>query len=290
MKAQKYELHDYQNRELPIIFRKDIIAAPSLCNVNEVVNWHDNLEIQYFYEGRGKVMIDGIIYNVKQGDMAVINSNVTHSAGTDFSLGWYTIVIDSSMLYQAGINFDKILYKPLVDDECAVLHFKELIDNMNSNNKYKKTAVYIKVLELVLYLTQYHTFASIVSSNKKHNTEQNIKNAIKYINNNYMNKISLDTVSEEAGLSKYYFLREMKKATGMTLVDYTNKLRCLKAKEMLVKSDSSIGEIAHECGFDNYSYFTKTFKKVTGYLPTQYAKLLKMKKITSNKQFAEKIP
>ncbi len=289
MKTQKYELHDYQNRELPIIFRKDIIAAPSLCNVNEVVNWHDNLEIQYFYEGYGEAMIDGVIYNVKEGDISVINSNVTHSAGTDFRLGWYTIVIDSSLLYQAGIYFDKILYKPVLKDEYGVSVFKRLIDEMDSDNKYKKATVYISVLELVLYLTQHHTFASFESSNKKHNTEQNIKNAIKYINNNYMNKITLDTVAEAAGLSKYYFLREMKNATGMTFVDYTNKLRCLKAKEMLVKSDNSIGEIAHECGFDNYSYFTKTFKKITGYLPTQYAKLLKTKKITPNKQLAEKI-
>ena len=279
MKQQSYELHDYQNRELPIIFRKDIIATPKLCEVNEVVNWHDNLEIQYFYEGCGEVMIDGVIYDVKQGDICVINSNVTHSAGTDNRLGWYCIIIDSRMLYGAGINYDKVLYKPQVRDEYAVSIFDKIISGINSDNKYKKAEIYISVLELVLYLTKNHSFASIISANKKHNTEKNIKNAIMYINNNYMNKITLDIVADVAGLSKYYFLREMKKATGMTFTEYTNRLRCLKAKEMLVNSDFSIAEVAHECGFDNYSYFTKTFKKITGYLPTQYVKLLKTNKI-----------
>ena len=96
--------------------------------------------------------------------------------------------------------------------------------------------------------------------------------AIGYIGSRLSEKITADDVAKEIGLSKYYFLREFKKITNMTLVEYINGLRCEKARAMLREDNMSIGEISALCGFENGSYFNKIFRNETGVSMSEYRK------------------
>lgn len=97
-----------------------------------------------------------------------------------------------------------------------------------------------------------------------------ISKAIKYINENYHENISLDDVAKEMNMSYHYFSKFFKESVGKNFVDYLTELRIEKSKNMLKDLGISIKEICNEIGYCDPNYFSKIFKKATGMTPTEY--------------------
>lgn len=95
--------------------------------------------------------------------------------------------------------------------------------------------------------------------------------AIKYINNNYMNPISLDSVSSYVHLNSSYFSRLFKEKLGVSFSNYIFQLKIKKATELL-EQGLSVNEASHKVGFNSYRNFTVQFKKYVGVLPSHYRK------------------
>ena len=99
-----------------------------------------------------------------------------------------------------------------------------------------------------------------------------VNNMMQYIQKNYMNKLSLETIAESVYLSPSYAGKIFKKDTGMPIMTYTLRTRIEKAKNFLMNPHYQIEEIANNVGFLDASYFTKVFKKYEGITPTQFRK------------------
>ncbi len=112
----------------------------------------------------------------------------------------------------------------------------------------------------------------------KHNTKRELYKSIietkEYLNDNFKEKISLDIISRDVGISKYYLHRLFREINGNTPLEYLKNIRLEKAKNKLQYSKDSIFEIAFKCGFDNTAYFSNVFKKHIGLSPTQFRKAL----------------
>lgn len=93
---------------------------------------------------------------------------------------------------------------------------------------------------------------------------------IAYINEHYTQDISLTQMGEELHLNNNYLSQIFKRETGITFSKYIVNLRIEKAKELLATGNYSIGKTAQEVGFNDYFYFLKTFKRITGMTPRQY--------------------
>lgn len=91
-----------------------------------------------------------------------------------------------------------------------------------------------------------------------------------FLHDNFRGKISLDTVSQNVGVSKYYLHRLFKEINGKTLQEYLTDIRLQNAKKQLQYSKDPIAEIAMDSGFENSAYFSNVFKKHTGISPTQF--------------------
>lgn len=108
----------------------------------------------------------------------------------------------------------------------------------------------------------------------KYNTKKELYKFIsltkEFINDNSNDTISLDIISNNIGVSKYYLHRVFSKITGSTPLGYLTYTRLIKAKNKLQYSKDSIFEIAIECGFENTSYFSTVFKKNIGCSPSYY--------------------
>ncbi|MCI6431205.1 MAG: response regulator [Oliverpabstia sp.] len=94
--------------------------------------------------------------------------------------------------------------------------------------------------------------------------------AIEYIRNNYSKPVSLEEIAEYAGISRVYLSQIFKKETGKNIRDYIVEYRLSKAKELLLTSNLKIYTISELCGFGSPQYFSKIFKKVTGFSPYQF--------------------
>ena len=127
----------------------------------------------------------------------------------------------------------------------------------------------------------YHLLGTIINENLYEETRQDsvssqrlasIKDVLAYISEYYPNSISLDELSHIAGMNPKYFCRYFRQMTDRTPIDYLNYYRIECACEMLSTKDISIREVAISCGFNDESYFTKTFSKYKGITPKQFMK------------------
>lgn len=99
-----------------------------------------------------------------------------------------------------------------------------------------------------------------------------IYKAERFIKENYMQKLSLNDVAGHVYLSKAYLSKIFKEETGISLVNYINRLRIDKSKTLLKDHSLSLADIAALVGFDDQSYFSKIFKGITGVSPGKYRK------------------
>ena len=105
---------------------------------------------------------------------------------------------------------------------------------------------------------------------KKGHTSVHIEQCKDYIEQHYREKIYLDYIAENLGISSCYLSRLFKKETGMCLQDYIIEVRLRRAAHLLVYSEEPIPKIAAYVNFPSQSYFGKMFKEKTGRTPRQY--------------------
>lgn len=94
----------------------------------------------------------------------------------------------------------------------------------------------------------------------------------RYLEDNYMFDISLDSVGEILHISPAYLSAQFKKYQKMNFLDCLTELRINAAKELLTDPFRSSAEVASMVGYEDASYFARAFKKRTGETPTQYRK------------------
>ncbi|MDC7295432.1 helix-turn-helix domain-containing protein [Butyrivibrio sp. DSM 10294] len=97
-----------------------------------------------------------------------------------------------------------------------------------------------------------------------------IKTAKQFIEDNYSKDISLDDVSRKVNISPYYFSKIFKDESGLNFIEYLTNLRIDNAKKLLSDTDMSIKEICLSCGYTDPNYFSRSFKKNVGITPTEY--------------------
>lgn len=102
--------------------------------------------------------------------------------------------------------------------------------------------------------------------------ESNIEQIIGYINNNYFEKIDVETLANQLYLSKYHFIRKFKETTNVTPIQYLNKVRLEHSKILLKDSSLSLEEIANLVGFENTRNLNNAFKKEYGINTSLYRK------------------
>lgn len=99
-----------------------------------------------------------------------------------------------------------------------------------------------------------------------------IKDIVNYIGNHISEELNVTNLSELFHVNKSHLARKFKKETGYTISEYVNLQKIEAAKLILQGKEISISEIAEKLGYNSSSYFSKTFKKMTGQSPLTFAK------------------
>lgn len=105
------------------------------------------------------------------------------------------------------------------------------------------------------------------SSPEKRDVELEIK---KYVRDHLVDNITVTDIAGALHFNPQYLMRVFKKKTDMSIVEYITKTRLEMAKKILVETNLPIQEIANMVGYSDYAYFTRVFKKETGYSPRHF--------------------
>lgn len=264
----RHENYGHLTDGLPFVLNSDL--KRTYYDNSKENNWHDNLEIQLCTDGNGTVLLDGKEFRLNKNDIIVVNSNVIHYTGTDTELTYSCIIISSDFCKQVGLDQAGITFSPFVQSTHIREWFKKLIDiYLNVNEPYRIAKLNQILLSILIELAVHHSEPKNTFNENK--DLEKIKSTVLYIRNNFNRKITLDDISKAVLYDKYALCRKFKKLTGQTITQNINNYRCTKAIDYL-NSGYTVAQTAILCGFENLSFFTKTFKKYVGKLPSSYKK------------------
>ena len=135
----------------------------------------------------------------------------------------------------------------------------------------RKIETFETIEDISLWLSSIvHRFVDAVFDYRKIKHSDMVYRVMEYIRKHYSEKLNLDELAKAACFSRSYLSHVFKRETGLSVTAYINRVRVENSKRMLKDGGVSLSWVAHECGFDDQSYFTKVFKAQEGISPKQY--------------------
>ena len=249
------------------------------------VHWHDELEIIYVKSGFLTVNISGENYIGKPGDAFVVSPGNLHFMGSQTgTVDYFTFLFPLKYIaFRSDDMLDDKLIEPLnsghlmispeikdtVKEQCEQLARVYVAEIDKSESKI--TSQIRKKIVLLQFIHELWKKGFIVENDTTgRNTVE--KEMVSYIQQNYTGKILLREFGEQFHLSEKYISRYFKEHFHITLSQYVTYLRLEHAKQMLQETDISVTEVAMQSGYQNISYFIRSFKKTYGVSPLKYRK------------------
>jgi len=163
-----------------------------------------------------------------------------------------------------GLESSMVYHAPQNSEVCTL--FEETIDELTV-----KRIAYEKVCVSKLY-TILALLLRGVNGNPQ--AEKRYADKISFVIHtmveNFSDNMTLDEYAKMCSMSKFHFIRTFKEITGVSPIEYKNRIRFDKSKHLLESTSLSVGEIAEKLGFSSQSYFCDAFKKLTGVAPKVY--------------------
>lgn len=262
MNTLLYEDHGIYMKELPFIFHTD-----NICSGISDPNWHANPEFLCCIEGEGSVTCDTREYPFSAGDVIIVNPDIVHILSSNTKIVYHCLIVDFDFLAANDLPIHNLHFQELIQDPQIFCAYNDMIDIIKRDTLYHHARVRHAILGYLLLLLE--TYAVSDTTNESSTSHaQRIKDTIKYLQKNISSSLTLEEIAAHVGVSKCYLSREFKKYTSHTIFEYINLIRCKEAMR-LIRQGMSVSAAARSCGFENMSYFSRTYKKYMGTLPSQ---------------------
>lgn len=249
----------------------DLTKLPCVMHLHE-----DRLEILFIREGSGLHTIDGKQYQTKKGDVLIYNSNTLHDerANPDTGMSVYSCGVSNlqiqglreNCLIRDGENPVFLSGEREADiDAIFRIMYSQIYDGNEGADEICNSLL-IALLGIILRQLKNSDYAIEEENNI---TGKRIK---KYIDDNYAEDLTLDSISKALKISESYLSHIFKEATGSTPIQYITNRRIGEAQNLLITTDYSATDIAIKVGYDNSNYFNTIFTKTVGMSPIKFRK------------------
>lgn len=272
------------------------------------LHWHNEVEIIHVCKGSLKVRCQGIDYCLQKDDTLFICPATIHEIYNAPSGVRFYIQADMSILsHLQEINTVLSLMSPAtlitpkmfpsifeeltkqikhIQQTCSTPyasteHDSEAIPHVDENSDLPflgEIQIYSILLNCLFEIGKNipeYSASSPRPTDKEalaHNPRV-MQSACAYIDTHFHENLSLETVAQQIGFSKFYFERLFKQFTSMTFYQYVLKVRLSFAQQLLADHSLSINEVAIRSGFSSGSALTRSFRQVTGLSPSSFRKI-----------------
>ena len=255
-------------------------------NLNNIFYWHfhPEIEIVYVETRKGIRHIGDHISTYEGSDLALIGSYIPH-LNFDYGVATTveTVVVQlREKFFDDGLNKFPELTPVIALFEKAKTGIAFYGETKRvAGERLKKLATLSQFNQLIELLSIFQFLAGSdeyvqlkvrpVSSHTILKQQERIHQVYQHVEAHFKKTIDTNAIAEKVNLSVPAFCRYFKKATKLTYTDFVNQYRINYAKKLLLQ-DKNVTEACFESGFENLSYFNRTFKQVTGESPSKFKK------------------
>lgn len=283
------------NKNLSAIFENGKLPAMVYINKQEYgrnkvmrpLHSHDSIcEVLLIYKGTGTYYVKDQQYPLEEGDIIFSDQDDLHEVASEMPTEIGSFCIGIADLHINGLPENHLVKL----GDSYVRHsrhlfptFKEMCEQMflmQGMNEQGKLASQLLCSAFIVMTTQLTSFPIAVRQNLKE--DQFVIRIRNYLDLNFTDNISLDTISEALKCSSAYVSHVFKKEIGMTPIQYVIRRRIGLAQTLLISTDLPATKIATMIGYDNTNYFCTLFSKITGITPIQY-RMLYLEELRGNR-------
>ena len=269
------------------------IAVVESSYMNSQRHYHKFVELVYFDRGNGLHSIENDQHKVSNGDLYILNPFVSHEFHAneedglsvinimfymdffDFNVEASTFISDAyrRLMGRDSENDLKVDYIHLHGDRNHNFGkiFRDMIEEFN-----QKEDGYLRVLHDQLSMLLIYIFREYVNAKSKLGLsvwqKRCVEKAIKYIDEHFVENISVEMMSKGTGFCQQYFNKMFKLYTGQTIPQYVRAKRMEFACRLLSQTDKSIEQICVDVGYSDIKHFYKFFKEHKKMTPGEYRK------------------
>lgn len=244
-------------------------------------------ELEYIIDSTGSMIIDGIEYRLNPGDV-IFKRPGQYSQGImkyscffiSFDMANDTNKQRETYQFMGNQSFQTYYSNPLLDVIPTVFHpshpdkYRIIFENIFNQYIISSEVSQVIIRSQILYIIT-SIYTDIKNPNKKLYESpygKKIRRVIDYIQNNLDADLSLGKLARICEFSPAHFHKVFKSVVHCTPNEFIINVRLNRAKELIVKSDMPISEIAYKIGYKDIHYFCALFKKYTGTTPGRYRK------------------
>lgn len=261
-----------------------------LKNYSVPWHWHDEFEAILPRKGKLEVRVENDRIEIGPGQGIFINSGVLHAAekepGTE---GEFRSLVFHARL--VGGSVDSVFWQELIrpvagNSALRYLHLEDSAKRQGEIIAWLNRAWETVAQEREDYEneTRYELTKAfgllrncVPSAVRKFSAQERIagermKHMLQYIEEHYTEELTVSMIADSVSVSESACQRCFRQMTGTTPIRYVRQFRIQKAQELLLDTEMHSNEVGSECGFSDFSYFTKSFREQTGYTPAEYRK------------------
>lgn len=279
------EVVHYDTFGIPLYIQKGVLS--DYPGKRAQCHWHDDIELILVLDGTMNYYVNGIKIELKKEEGILINSREMHYGySAKYSdCTFLCILFHPSLLSSCKKIFEEWV-TPLLDQTVfSYLHLQHpehtaILESIRTIWRQKETKDPYYALPVIGTLYSLWSYVSRIQA--LHDSTSNngltadviaLRQMVSYIHSHYQEKISLQSIADEANICKSKCCNVFKNQTGQSPFDFLNDYRLNVSADLLTNTSKSISEIALTCGFNHLSYYSKLFARAFGCTPGKYRQL-----------------
>jgi len=252
-------------------------------------HWHKEFEFIRIISGRFELHLNNAEYSLGAGDIMTVDCGCIHRGTPSDDCVYECIVFNLNMLARQQSDVTYKYLQPIISSELSA---SSLLTGASSGAYAYAVSLFGiasqkgEAYELDVYSLLFKIFSLLYKEGRIVNQRGSriprqskaISVVLDTIEQEFFNEITLTQLSELAGLNEKYLCRIFKEYTEKTIIEYLNEVRVENACYEISKKGESVTHAAFNSGFNDLSYFSKTFKRIKGVSPTEYKNTKKSNK------------
>lgn len=251
-------------------------------NIGFLGHWHKELEFIYLRSGSASICINNQVYPIKAGDLVFCDSGDIHYSNSyELEHTIEFLVFDPQIItsgYQYS-NFSSPIFSAEQLSACGLTHevedlFSQIPIELQNKEPFYQDIVRAKIRSFwYLLKRKIPNSPTSVLQGSRSVLLNDLQKLLSFLEEHYAENITLEQAAHIMHFSNSHFSKTFKKLTGIHFVTYVNRIRVEHASELIRSGSGKMTEISLSCGFSNIRTFNRVFKEITGFTPSQFARL-----------------